>query len=354
MRGQNIPREFLNYWKLPTSEEIQTVTDYQRQLQLLSGWLPLDEDRIVYELIASSLLCVSDITSSFTIPDPLLSADDSLQFERWKQFLERNKFSVSLLKREVVNEQQVYQLDLLTFCNCLMRENRNYMTGLQHLVIPLSFLNAFIPYFFIFETYSSLCLASKIYYISSGILNLVFYWTGSGFMIAALEDSARRYFCSEKLSLFIRAVDFNSKFQLRFQSTNNFLSLFQGDSSKLRDAINQSTNFRLSTTDPILPLTPLTREAQQQSSDGSFHSFEISSQPSPFSDPHFDLPPDRSFNEERLHESKTLPMLKLDDYPKNILLWMYARKLLHNFGARIRFRLDTYGGGFCCPFSSCA
>jgi hypothetical protein len=345
MRGHNIPRKSLNYSKLPTPEEIQTVGEYQRQLQLLSGWFPIDEDRIVYEMIASSLLCVSDITASFQIPDPLLSTDNSLQFERWKQFLERNKFPVSLLKREVVNGQQIYTLDLLTFCNCLMRENRNYLTGFQRVTISLSLLNAFIPYFFIFDSYSSLCLASKIYYFASGVLNLVFYWAASGFLLAALEDSIRRYYSAEKLSTFIRAIDIDPRFQLRFQSTDQFFRLSH-QYSKLQMAIKQSSNFNLNTTEPILPMTQ--QQVQNNSPESSVPSFEMSSQSSPTSNPLFSLPTDGSFNDMIPKEYKTLPILKLADYPKNIIVWMYARKLLHNFGARIRFRLDTY----CGPLSS--
>jgi hypothetical protein len=343
MRGHNIPRKSLNYSKLPTSEEIQTVSEYQRQLQLLSGWVSIDEDRIVYEMIASSLLCVSDITASFIIPDPLLSTDNSLQYQRWMQFLERNKFPASLLKREVLNDQQIYKLDLLTFCNCLMRENRNYLTGLQPITIFLSLLNALIPYLFIFNTFSSLCLATKIYYVASGILNLVFYWVASGFLFAALEDSVRRYYSAEKLSTFIRAIDIDPRLKLRFQATNRFSELFHCESSKLQDAINQSTNFRFSTAEPILPITH--QQAQKQSSEGSVQSFEISSPSSPISNPLFSSPNDQqSFQDETPSECKTLPVLKLADYPKNIIVWMYARKLLHNFGARIRFRLDTYCG----------
>lgn len=338
-----MPREALNYSKLPTAEEIKTVNEYQRQLQLLSGWLPIDEDRIVYELIASSLLCVSDISASFMIPDPLLSADNSLQFERWKQFLERNKFPSSLLKKEVVNEQHLYKLDLLTFCNCLMRENRNYLTSLQPVAFFLSLLNAFIPYFFIFDNYSSLSLSSKIYYVSSGILNLVFYWVATGFLFAALEDSIRRYCGAEKLATLIRAIDIDPRYQLQSQSPEDFKSFFQSQYSQLQTVMSHSTSsIRISA--PVFQISQSDQFHRTTSFGVSSNStVEMSSVTSPVTST---VSTDGCQNSE-FHcplGSKRLPALILAEYPDNVIVWMYARKLLHNFGARVRFRLDTYFG----------
>jgi hypothetical protein len=293
----------------------------------------------VYEMIASSLLCVSDITASFIIPDPLLSTDNSLQYQRWMQFLERNKFPASLLKREVLNDQQIYKLDLLTFCNCLMRENRNYLTGLQPITIFLSLLNALIPYLFIFNTFSSLCLATKIYYVASGILNLVFYWVASGFLFAALEDSVRRYYSAEKLSTFIRAIDIDPRLQLRFQSPEDFKLFFRSQYSQLQSVMNHSaSSIRISA--PIFQFPEVPQFSQTVSCGVSTNStVEMTSVTSPVTS--------STVSSDELHctlSSTNLPALILADYPDNVIVWMYARKLLHNFGGRVRFRLDTYCG----------
>jgi hypothetical protein len=364
MRGYNMPRQNVNYSRLPTQEEIQMVRDYQIQLQLLSGWLPLRDDRIVYELIAASLLCVSDLSSSFRIPDPLLSTDHALQFQRWKQFLERNKIPISSLSRKKETNTEAgqasaasatsgdYELDLLTFCKCLMQETRNYFTSTQPLVISLSILNALIPFFFVSRGFNSLCTSSQIYFITSAILNLIFYWACTGFLFAALEDATRRYFCAEKLSFFIRAIDIDARFKLRFQS-NGPSPLMDCQSSKLLTLVKQRS-FQSSPLDssssPQNPLSHQFNQEQQMEQGLSCSarpqsSFEISSSSSPITNqllsPSLSSPPSSSSK-----SNECLPVLKLADYPDNVIVWMYARKLLHNFGARIRFRLDTYCGQF--------
>jgi hypothetical protein len=357
MRGYNIPRRLLDYSHFPTQEEIQMVRNYQVQLQLLSGWLPLGEDRIVYELIAASLLCVSDLNSSFLIPDPLFSTEHAFQFQLWKQFLERNKFPLSSLKRECVIESESrggggggdgpgdYQIDLLTFCNCLMQENRNYFSSLQPLVVILSFINALIPFLFVIHRFNSLCTSAQIYYLTSGFLNLLFYWACVGFLIAALEDSTRRYFCAEKLAAFIRAIDLDIRLQLRFQSHGPSHQLLECQSSKLQTLVKQNS----------FQSSPQADSQDQQLEQGilkrSLTSFEISSSPVTnqlFTSFASSSPPSSPSSSPCPHSTAspplTLPALKLAEYPDNVIVWMYARKLLHNFGARIRFRLDTYCG----------
>lgn len=343
MRGHNIRRRSLDYSHLPTDEEIRVVDNYQKQLQLLTGWLPINDERITYELIAASLLCVADMSASFKIPDPLLTADNSLQFQRWKRFLERNNFPTSALKKQVVNDESFYELDLLTFCNCVMRENRHYLTNLQPVTVILSIINACIPYFFILHKYSSLCVYSKIYYVTSGILNFIFYWATSSFMLSALEDSARRYFCAEKLATFIRAIDIDPRFQLRFKS-DEYYDLFHTQSCKLQSVMRKSNSFRLSVAEPILPISQQPTQQSTSPSDTRVSSFELVSPSSPTMNPLY--PPVSEYKDESQSNSSSLPAIRIADYPENIIVWMYARKLLHNFGARIRFRLDTYCGLF--------
>lgn len=364
MRGHNISRKEIDYFKLPTQEEIDTVLEYQVQLQLLTGWLPINNYRIVYEFVAASLICVADINSSFIIPDPSTSTENELQFQRWKNLLNRNEL-IENLKKD--NERNVYKLDLLTFCNCIMRENRNCLTGLAPIMVILSFVNAIIPFLFVIDTFSTLHIYAQVYYISSGLISVIFYWAICSFLLAALEDSTRRYLCSETLSHFIRAIDVDSKFKFRFHTTDQTHKLLRCESSQLQQAINESNQFRLSvsetsftssspkfrkhssfeiqspTTCVPIPQNPLLN------TNSLFSSLTTSTLQSPTSTSQLQsqsssIPTNNGITTYMDISCRTIPILNLTDYPDNIIVWIYARKLLHNFGTRIRFRLDTYCG----------
>ena len=157
----------------------------------------------------------------------------------------------------------------------------------------------------------------------------------------------RRYLCSLSLSQFIRAIDTDSKFRFRVRANDQTHELYSCEVSKLQNAMQESKQFRDSVFEPMTSLAHPNSKFKKQipleilSSDQTlptsqnpiFNHTNNSSITSPAL-PHY--PSNRV--------CRSIPVLNFTDYPDNIIVWMYARKLLHNFGTRIRFRLDTYCG----------
>mmetsp|Transcript_766 Transcript_766/g.1273 ORF Transcript_766/g.1273 Transcript_766/m.1273 type:complete len:587 (-) Transcript_766:111-1871(-) len=303
-----------NWSRYPTREEVSIVEGYQRQLQLLTGWSVLSEERLVFEVFVASTICGNQHIDHFHVPDPLSSDFNALQYERWKTLLDKYG-SLSALEKD--EKRGGFKVGIIATCLTLMKSvNHPHFSFIPPLLSVLGLFNGAIPYIFVFDDLYSMSIWGHVYYMSACVINVALYITVSLFMYTALVDIDRRREVSDFLGEMVRLVDLDMRVKLRMDAHDEIQSGVR-ERQVVRNVLREQDTIRLTVVDEEIGLELSNSKKYNQ---------------------------DQNILGNLNNGSVVVPQLA-ETHADNFLAWMYCRTLLHAFGHRLRFRLDIYTGG---------
>ncbi len=161
------------------------------------------------------------------------------------------------------------------------------------------------------------------------------------FISTSFLDSYRRLKCAEMLESFIRMADIDAKVKVRFTGKAQTWS-HDAEEFAINKILERSSTFKVNE-----PLSDQMPEDNETSGSIELHpSMSDSVKPSRIS--HVDIysPHNlKGFTGDDATGDVLVPRLDLT-HPENYTAWTICRTTLHNFGARVRFRLDVYNGNY--------
>jgi hypothetical protein len=356
----------------PSNETIDRVITFQRQLQLATGWNELTRDILQYEMLVAATRCGIRLDTSYiTIANPKSGDHERLQFERWQLFLTKSlssnccesgpcfsdHFTLTSDGSYKVRLHSVAMAAMLAACSC---EHHHWV---QYLNICLAIANAAIPLAMRYgkigcdQPSPGLSGEVMLYYTCSSLLNTIYFVALLSFIYGALVDVIRRFLLSDVLQHLIRLVDIDLRPQLRLEAVPTDGSTHRKTEKKLlRDAFFH-TGQRFSSHSRDRQVLSVV----QDNGDGGVYEekllgavergelYEGGSRDYDAEGYGGDSPVRRMYSESLEPFSQDalanlyVPQLDLQ-VPANYTAFVQCRKMLHSFGFRVRFRLDTYTG----------
>lgn len=346
--------------RLPSQDTIEKVISYQRQLQLNSGWNTLTPDILQYEMLVAATRCGIRLDNSyFVIANPNSGDHQRLQFERWQLFLSKtlssnccetgpcfsDHFSLTSDGSYRVRLHSVAMAAMLAACSC---ENHRWVFLLN---IGLALVNAAIP---LVMRYGQIGCDQPtpgssgevlLFYSATSLLTVTYFVALLTFIYGAMIDVIRRFLLSDVLQHLIRLVDIDLRPQLRFEAVpTDGTSHRQTEKKLIREAyLFSGQRFSSHSKDRhVMAIVDgsstcdekLLAVEQGDASNGIYDA--DSSVKRMYSE---SLEP---FSRDAL-AGLCVPQLDLQ-VPANYTALVQCRKMLHSFGFRVRFRLDTYTG----------
>ena len=353
----------------PSPDTIATVRMYQDQLQLNSGWNTMRTELLQYEmLVAAARSGIRLEYSYFVIPNPHNGELERLQFERWQLFLCKTlamncsltgssfgeHFSQMADGSYRVRLHSVATASMLAACQCKGTSN-----GFL-LCVAFAIINTAIPLLMRFcvshHRFSPGSSAEVVlYYTCTSFLNLFMFVALMSFLYGAVLDVVRRFLLSDVLQHLIRLVDIDLRPKLRMEAVPM-------DKTEHRQMEKKLIRRALQFSQPLWKGSPndtcgandveanamdkreylLSREKSQEG--------YVSKSSQDWSPHYREDVPTRGMYSESLEpfatdvlQDQLVPQLDLT-IPSNYTAFLQCRKMLHNFGFRVRFRLDTYTG----------
>ena len=327
MRGKNIARKEMNYWQVPSKEEIDLVKGYQKQLQTLSGWTLLEDNRISYEICSAATLVGIDSSSAFKIPQTETGKNGSAerQVRKWKQFLTSKGLSTALVFDE---EAGCYLVDVQMCCEAILREsNKSYFTTLKLVILACGCINSGIPFLFI-PPHHEFSHYMWVYLSFSASVNFVMYVVVSSFLWVAIVDAMRRNRVASILADMLRIVDFNTKFKIRLNASDTE-SVERDTLGGQGDVANMLHRHRVTT--------------KGNPADIAMHPTATATERREVEMPVSSVDEVMGVIGSNRGPPIVIPQVDVS-CADNFIMWMRCRSLLNVAGRRPRFRLDVYTG----------
>ena len=151
MRGSSVEKTEKSgfFQRLPTSDEIEQVSKYQSQLQLITGWLLLGDEMIGFELLTSAARLGIDFKDfSFIICNPNDGINERTQFNRWNQFLKMSFPSLEETSPQLQKQEDgSYLISAHAVCVGVLYSttNRNFVRGTSVAILLVCVSYAFLP-----------------------------------------------------------------------------------------------------------------------------------------------------------------------------------------------------------------
>lgn len=360
--------------RFPSRETITRVIHYQNQLQLNSGWNHLSAEILSYEmLVAAARTGVKLQSSYFVIPNPRAGDHERLQFERWQIFLSRISSSgCCTLTGESFGDHFTqtpdgsYRVGLhsVAMSAMLAATSCEHGTSASILNVSAAVINALIPLVMRYgrigcdDPTPGSSLEVVLFYFCATFLNLIYFVALLTFLNGAILDVVRRFLVMDVMQHLIRQVDIDLRPKLRIQAVPN-------DPTPHRETEKKLLRHALLFSDWPPSSASVNSKVQYASSEGEPDSSidhevgvdrkieDLTSKllRSSHTDDKRGGEPDtlRMYSESlepfSLEALGDLHIPQLDlSIPTNYTAFVQCRKVLHNFGFRIRFRLDTYTG----------
>jgi len=294
-----------NGWRLPTKKQITAFLGYQDQLQLITSWLSWSDMMIEFEVLAAATAHNIDIWNTyFVAKSPESGEHDSIQYERWKLFLDR---SLPGLKQPDGSIRISVKDVIFAILSATKKDSSSKHTVL--ILIPIfSVLNVSIP-LYLSGPFSSLSTWGIVFTLTSTFISFIYFAVLQILMYVVFLDVYRRYKFAYLLGLLIREadVDCNIKYHLTSSINNTVQTKF--------DTRRKSFMFFPGIDGRRHAITPVSSTTSSE------------------------------FLARKLDTiyGLNVPQLSMDD-PHNSVAWLLCRRVLVRFGTRIKFRLDIYIG----------
>jgi len=355
------------YDRFMSSETLEQVSTYQNQLQLLTSWANQRADALIrFEVAAAAARVGADIQDLyFIIPSPYKSRTFSNQFRRWQAFLSCQKtitgftdeiaedhshaHGIPLCEVMIKQPDKSYKVSVFDVCKSTLMwvdmaphgESRNtkitFLIALVNLVIP----------FFVLANHSidikdtTGCIIASVFYVTSTIINFLFYKLIFGFVSVALIDGSRRTYEVKILEDFLRVSDVG----MEMKKTQKLMSSGM-EKLSTKAKIQGLTHFP----------TPVTRRSSLEfAADINFPptttggapfrpSQQSAARPESIDLSRASSGTTMSMGEEfDENEMTRIPRMSMTFYGRNnILAWSYSRAIFKHFGDRFKIRIDIF------------
>lgn len=319
-------------YSLPSEETKRIVRDYQEQLQLLSGWLFLRHELVEFEVLtAAGCLGIDLHQYSFQISNPSISTSAKRQFAQWQNLLTSS--AGGLIRGLKENADRSYSVPVHhVLVSILLGSDPQFMRRVMLLSTTLiTLVNACIPLIMARNDFKGMSLWGITYYISAFLLNVSFSFAVLAFVQTAFIDFYRRLQCARALESLIRSTEIDTGVKVSMVKAASFHA-HDAEVLAINKILERSSTYKMG--DDQTGTNSLIGKRSVEMSSSSDRPSPSARTLSSFSE---------SIAAGVADYGDMLPKLDLR-IPSNITAWAICRTTLHNFGSRVRFRLDVTNG----------